>query len=142
MTPQYCGTVHSFTVNGSARGKDKQTTLCHFSFKRLTWAVGHWIGAGWCVVDVVAFGYDLDGSAESIDQTVVDPRWIVPAWVKCQRFIVDTGAVAWLDQLTLDVDGTGVTLSLGAAGSSEFSHYLVDGNRAELDCLVRDWPLR
>lgn len=120
-----------------------KATLCSFGFKRrLTWAVTHWIGTGWCLGDVVAFGYDLDGSAESIDQTVVDPCWIIPAWVNCQGFTVGTAAVTWLDQLTLDVDGTGVALSLGAAGSSEFPHYLVDGNIAELDCLVRDWSLR
>lgn len=119
----------------------KATLFC-FGFKeRLTWAVSYWIGASWCVVDVCAFGYGLDGSAESLDQAVVDPCWIAPAWVDCQGFIVDTAAVTWLDQLTPDIDGTGVALSLSAARSSEARYYRVDGDRAELDCFVRDWSL-
>ena len=151
LIPQYCGTVHSFTVNGCAGVKGLAKLLCAVSFfffffffgfkERLTWAVSHWIGARWCVPDVFAFGYGLDGSAESLDQAVVDPCWITPAWVDCQGFIVDTAAVTCIDQLTRDIDGTGVALSLGAAGSSKMIYYLVDGNRAELDCFVRDWSL-
>ena len=104
-----------------------------------TWAVSHWVGAGLCVCDVFAIGYGFDGGAESLDQAVVDPCWIASARIDCQGFIVDAAAVARLDQLTFDVDGIGVALSLGATGSRQFLYYLVDGNRAELDCFVRDW---
>lgn len=111
------------------------------SRERLTWAVSYWIGASWCVSDVFAFGYGLDGSAERLDQAVVNPCWIASAWVDCQGFTVDTTAETWLDQLTLDFDGTGIALSLGAARSSEARYYLVNRNRAELDRFVRDCSL-
>lgn len=78
--------------------KISKATLCFFGIKeRLTWAVSYWIGASWCVSDFFAFGYGLDGSAESLDQAVVDPCWITPAWVDCQSFIVDTAAVTCRD---------------------------------------------
>lgn len=109
---------------------------------KLTGAVSHGVGAGWCLGDVGAFGYGLDGRAKGIDQAVVDPCWVVPAWVDRQGFIVDLAAQTCVDQLTSDVDGTGVALSLGAAGTGEFIDYVVDGNRTELDCLVRDCSLR
>lgn len=93
------------------------------------------------VGDIFAFGYGLDGGAEGIDQAVVDPCWVTSARVDCQGFIVDAAAVACIDQLTFDIDGIGVALSLGAAGRGELLYYIVDGDRAELNCFVRDWSL-
>lgn len=78
--------------------KISKATLCFFGFKeRFIWAVSYWIGASWCVSNVFAFGYGLDGSIESLDQAVVDPYWITPAWVDYQGFIVDTAAVTCLN---------------------------------------------
>lgn len=108
-----------------------KATLCCFDFKeRLTWAVIPWIPTGILVANVFAFHYGVDGSAESIDQAVVDPCWITAAWVDCQGFLGGPGHVASHDRGTLDVDGTRVALSLGTAGSSDCLYYLADVNRA------------
>lgn len=98
-----------------------------------TWAVCHSIAkAAWCAPDVFAFCYDLDGGAEGINQAIVDPCWITPAWVDCQGFPSATEAAPWRNYVTPNFDGTGVALSLGAAGSSEIPYYLINGNCAKL----------
>lgn len=88
--------------------------------------------------DVFANGYDLDGSFESFEQAIVDPCWIIPAWVDGQSFIVDVAVPTCVDQLTLYFDGAGVAWSIVAAGSVQTVYYLAGGDRAELDCLIRD----
>ena len=88
------------------------------------------------VCDVLAFGYSIDGSMKSVDQTVVDPCGVSAGWVDRQGFSIDG---VFTDQFTLDLNGIGVALPLSAAGSSEFVDYVLDRNRAELDFLIGNY---
>lgn len=109
--------------------------------ERFTRAVNHRVSASLRMSNVFAFGYRLDGSTQSIDQAVVDPGRITPAWINRQGFIFNISAQTWRDQLTPDIDWAGVALSLGTAGSSELTNDLIDGYRAEIHRLVRDWSV-
>lgn len=86
--------------------------------------------------DVFALGGRLDGGAKGINQAVMDPGWIAAAWIHCQGFAVYFSAFTRADQLTPDIDWTGVALSLRTAGGSELAYDLIDRYRAELDGLI------
>jgi len=82
----------------------------------------------------------INSSTKTIHQTVVDPRWIIPARSKRQHLIA-TAAVSFIIDGTFYGERTGVAETGCVACIAQLAHNLVDCDAAEFDCGVRNCRL-